>query len=109
MTQLVPKALLNVDLDAVGDRCDLKYLHNMDDIIIFGKMRSILQKIVKAVCKILDQIQLTLAKSKTYIGRVAKGHDFLGYRIGEGSPDTITISKTTVQRFYQRLQRLYEQ
>ena len=106
---IVIGTLYLVDLDALSDRPGLKYLRYLDDIIIFCKTRGLLRKIIKAIYKILENLQLTLAKSKTYIGRVNKGFDFLGYRIGEGLPDTITISKTTVQRFYQRLQQLYEQ
>ena len=57
----------------------------------------------------MKPLQLKLAKSKFYIGPAAKGFDFLGYRSGEGLPNAITISQAMVQRFFQRLQRLYEQ
>ena len=46
------------------------------------------------------------APDKTFIGRSAKGFDFLGYHF---SPEGITVAAATVQRFVTRATRLYEQ
>lgn len=98
-----------VDIDQLSTREGVKYLRYMDDIIIFCKTRTVLRKVVKELYRILDVLQLTLADAKTYIGKVANGFDFLGYRIGDGAPDSIGISQATGQRFYDRLHTLYEQ
>jgi hypothetical protein len=78
----------------------------MDDIIIFCKNRYTLRGIIKKVYGILDKLKL--AYSKTTIGKAHKEFDFLGYVIG-AEHHSLTLSKTTVQRFRMRLQRLYEQ
>ena len=62
---------------------------------------------VKQVYRILDQLKLKLAYSKTFIGKAQKGFDFLGYKIETGQ-DSVSLSKTTLQRFRTRLRRLYE-
>jgi hypothetical protein len=43
---------------------------------------------------------------KTFIGRIEKGFDFLGYRLW---PDRIAVAEATVERFRARLTQLYEQ
>ena len=43
---------------------------------------------------------------KTFIGRVSRGFDFLGYRFGE---ERIKPAQITVRKFLGRLSRLYEQ
>ncbi|NEP62463.1 MAG: hypothetical protein F6K31_36965 [Symploca sp. SIO2G7] len=43
---------------------------------------------------------------KTCIGRIAKGFDFLGYRF---SPQGLAVAVVTVERFFERVRRLYEQ
>lgn len=98
-----------VDMDRLTTQQNIKYVRYMDDVLIFCKNRFLLRKIIKQVYRILATLKLTLAKSKTYIGKAGKGFDFLGYRIGAGSPDSIRISQTSIQRFRLRLQRLYEQ
>ena len=45
-------------------------------------------------------------REKTFIGRVEKGFDFLGFRL---SPQGITVAKATWERFCERALRLYEQ
>ena len=49
---------------------------------------------------------LEKARDKTFIGRVEKRFDFLGYRL---SPQGISVAQATVERFLERAHRLYEQ
>ena len=74
----------------------------------FLHLSHVTRKAIKPVYGLLTTLQLTLAKSKTTIGKARKGFDFLGYRIGAGSPDSVRVSQTSIQRFQIRLQRLYE-
>ena len=43
---------------------------------------------------------------KTFIGRIEKGFDFLGYHFG---PDGLSVATKTVENFVARAIRLYEQ
>jgi hypothetical protein len=43
---------------------------------------------------------------KTFIGRVERGFDFLGYHFG---PDGLSVAKKTTEQFVERALRLYEQ
>jgi RNA-directed DNA polymerase len=43
---------------------------------------------------------------KTFIGRIARGFDFLGYRF---SSSGLGIAPRTMERFAERMTRLYEQ
>ena len=43
---------------------------------------------------------------KTFIGRISKGFDFLGYHFDR---ERLTVAKTTLERFVERATRLYEQ
>ena len=43
---------------------------------------------------------------KTFIGRVERGFDFLGYHF---SPAGLSVSKTTIENFIEKASRLYEQ
>ena len=51
---------------------------------------------------------LRLAKhpGKTFIGRIEKGFDFLGYHF---SPQGLTLARQTIENFLERAIRLYEQ
>ncbi len=43
---------------------------------------------------------------KTFIGRIERGFDFLGYHFG---PDGLSVAKKTIEQFIARAIRLYEQ
>ena len=43
---------------------------------------------------------------KTFIGRIEKGFDFLGYHFG---PEGLTLAAKTIEQFVERALRLYEQ
>ena len=43
---------------------------------------------------------------KTFIGRIEKGFDFLGYHF---SREGLTVAKATIEKFVNRATRLYEQ
>jgi hypothetical protein len=43
---------------------------------------------------------------KTFIGRVGRGFDFLGYRL---EPGKLTVAEGAVYNFVMRIDRLYEQ
>ncbi len=65
-----------------------------------------LRKAVKAVDEALGSPGLLKHPGKTFIGRIERGFDFLGYHFG---PDGLTVAAKTIERFVARAIRLYEQ
>ena len=61
---------------------------------------------VRLVNQVLGSLSLSKHPDKTFIGRIEKGFDFLGYHFG---PEGISVAKETVKRFVERATRLYEQ
>ncbi len=57
------------------------------------------------VNEVLAELGLEKARDKTFVGRVERGFDFLGYRFG---PDGVRVAEGTVGRFAERVSRLYE-
>ena len=71
-----------------------------------GGARWKLRRAVRVVNQVLGGLGLEKAREKTFIGRLDRGFDFLGYRL---SPDGITVAEATWKRFCERTFRLYEQ
>ena len=93
-------------LDDLMERLDLPYVRYMDDWVILAKTRWALRRVVQQVNTILDNLKLEKHPDKTFIGRIDRGFDFLGYRfVAEG----LRLAVQTKQRFVERATRLYEQ
>ena len=54
----------------------------------------------------IQSLKLEKHPGKTFIGKVAKGFDFLGYHF---SPQGLIVANITWAKFVSRLHRLYEQ
>jgi RNA-directed DNA polymerase len=54
----------------------------------------------------LGSLQLEKHPDKTYIGRVEKGFDFLGYHL---TPEGLEVATQTLERFVEHMLLLYEQ
>ncbi len=54
----------------------------------------------------LGCLRLEKHPDKTFIGRIEKGFDFLGYHFG---PEGLTVAAKTIEQFVERVLRLYEQ
>ncbi len=99
-------ALYLKPLDDLMERQGLPYVRYMDDWVIMAKTRWALRRVVQQVNTILDHLKLEKHPDKTFIGRIDRGFDFLGYRIvAEG----LRLAAQTKQRFVERATRLYEQ
>jgi RNA-directed DNA polymerase len=66
----------------------------------------VLRRAVKLLNETLGGLGLEKHPEKTFIGRAAKGFDFLGYRL---SPQGLAVAEQTRQRFVERAARLQEQ
>jgi RNA-directed DNA polymerase len=82
------------------------YRRFMDDVIILAKTRLHLRKAVRIINQHFNQLKVEQAPDKTYISKISKGFDFLGYQFGK---EKITVSKRTLESHIRRLTQLYEQ
>lgn len=93
-------------LDEQLSRSGLYYVRYMDDILIMAPSRWKLRRAIKQLNHTFSQLKLTQHPDKTFIGRIEKGFDFLGYHF---SRQPLTLASKTVSRFLAQLHRLYEQ
>ena len=98
-------AFFLAELDAALARTGLLFVRYMDDVIVLAPTRWKLRRAVKLVNEVLTGLRLEKATEKTFIGRVERGFDFLGYRL---LPEGITVATATWNRFCERALRLYE-
>ncbi len=87
-------------------RMGLFYVRFMDDWVILAPTRWKLRGAVKAVQELMGELKLVLHPDKTFIGRIARGFDFLGYWF---TPEGLGIAWKSVERFAERVSQLYEQ
>ena len=83
------------------------YARYMDDWVILVKTRGQLRRVVKKMHRIMAQLHFNLAPDKTFIGRISKGFDFLGYRFN--AQGIIGIALTAINKFLNNMAALYEQ
>jgi Reverse transcriptase (RNA-dependent DNA polymerase) len=105
LSPLIGAFFLNA-LDTVIGRLRLFYVRFMDDILILASTRWQLRGAVKAVNQVLGGLGLEKHPDKTFIGRIERGFDFLGYHF---SPAGLAVAKQTVATFIGKASRLYEQ
>ena len=78
----------------------------MDDILILAPTRWKLRRAVKTLNQGLEDLKLEKHPDKTFIGRIDKGFDILGYHF---SPRGLRVAAITREKFAARWHRLYEQ
>ena len=93
-------------LDKTMERTGLFYVRFMDDFVILAPTRWRCRRAMKQINTELANLNLEKHPDKTFIGRIEKGFDFLGYHI---HPDGLTLAKATVERFIEKATWLYEQ
>jgi RNA-directed DNA polymerase len=82
------------------------YRRFMDDIIVLAKTRWHLRKAVRTVNQHFNQLKVEQAPDKTFIGKISKGWDFLGYHF-DGKQ--LTVAAKTVEKHILHYRQLYEQ
>ena len=87
---------------------DTRYFYRryMDDVIILAKTRWHLRKAVRTVNQHFHQLKVEQAPDKTFIGRIEKEFDFLGYRFG--LPE-LGLAEKTITNAVNKVRQLYEQ
>ena len=78
----------------------------MDDILILAPTRWQLRGAVKVVNQRLAALDLEKHPDKTFIGKIERGFDFLGYHF---SPAQLTVAAKTIANFIEKASLLYEQ
>jgi hypothetical protein len=78
----------------------------MDDWGVLAPTRWKLRRAINVVNQTLAELKVQQHPDKTFIGRIARGFDFLGYRFSSAG---LSPAPQTIQRFAERMARLYEQ
>ena len=82
------------------------YIRFMDDVLLLAPTRWKLRHATQVVNRVLSGLRLAKHPAKTFIGRISKGFDFLGYHFNHVG---LTVAAPTVARFVARAHRLDEQ
>ena len=93
-------------LDDAMQKTGLFYARFMDDWVVFAPSRWKLRKVVRIVNQVLNRHMVWQHPDKTFVGRVDRGFDFLGYHF---RPDGLSVAEKTRQNFVSRVNQLYEQ
>jgi hypothetical protein len=97
-------ALMPLD-QAISQIPGVFYSRFMDDWVVFTKSKTALRKVIKQTHNILNTLKLQLHPTKTYIGNISHGFNFLGYYMDD---QKILPSQETIRRFSERSSVLYE-
>jgi RNA-directed DNA polymerase len=84
----------------------LFYVRYMDDILIMAPTRWKLRRAVKRLNETFTTLKLEKHPDKTFIGKIDRGFDFLGYHLHFQG---LSVAVITWTKFMARLHRLYEQ
>ena len=99
-------AFFLTELDQRLERTGLFYVRFMDDILVLAPTRWRLRRAVRVLNQVLSSLKLEKHPEKTFIGRIEKGFDFLGYHFSQAG---LTVARTTLENFAARALRLHEQ
>ena len=94
------------ELDETFERTDLFHVRFMDDILILAPTRWKTRKAMALVQATLSRLHLETHPDKTFIGRIARGFDFLGYHF---SRTGLRVARSTLRKANEHIFRLYEQ
>ena len=94
--------LLDERVEATG----LAYARFMDDWVILAPTRWKLREAIRLVNQTLAELHVEQHPDKTFIGRISRGFDFLGYAF---KPAGLDAAPPTIERCAQRMSQLYEQ
>jgi RNA-directed DNA polymerase len=85
---------------------NLYYVRYMDDILILTKTRWQNRKAVKQLNQILNKLKVEKRPDKTFIGKISRGFDFIGYHF---DGQQLTVAVKTVEKHVTHYRQLYEQ
>ncbi|MBD2440971.1 reverse transcriptase/maturase family protein [Nostoc sp. FACHB-110] len=82
------------------------YVRFMDDWVVLAPTRWKLRAAISAVNQVMNQLEVEQYPDKTFIGRITRGFDFLGYWF---TPTGLGVAERTMTRMLDKVSRLYEQ
>ena len=94
------------DLDQALQRLGLFFARFMDDVLVLAPTRWKLRRAVQVLNRTLAGLHLEKHPAKTFIGRIDRGFDFLGYHL---APGRLSLARSTIEAFVERAHQLYEQ
>ena len=89
-----------------ADQQHIQYLRYMDDFIILCKTRNHLRKAVKELNQFLNRYGFEKHPDKTFIGKIDRGFDFLGYHFDNHG--IAALAASTLAHHSEKLRQLYE-
>ncbi len=99
-------ALYLSSLDSTIEKMNVTYVRFVDDWVVMSDNRWTFARAIKKVNRILNSLKLEKAKDKTFIGKIDRGFDFLGFYFGK---EGRRIARKTVLKFAERIAvRLYK-
>ncbi len=98
-------AVALLPLDRAMTRAGCFYARYMDDWIVLTKTRAQLRKVVRITNQVLVTLKQTKHPDKTFIGRICRGFDFLGYHFNGSA---VKPALVTIQRSLEKILQLYE-
>ncbi len=84
----------------------LFYARFMDDWVVLAPTRWKLRRAVRVINQILNDLCVEQHPDKTFVGRVEREIDFLGYHF---SPEGLSVAAATLRQFENHESRLYKQ
>lgn len=81
-------------LDETLSKEGLHYARYMDDIVILARTRWQLRRAIETLNQIFRALRLKQHPDKTFIGRIERGFDFLGYHFSRGPMGLATKTMT---------------
>jgi hypothetical protein len=93
-------------LDERVKETGMAYARFMDDWVIVAPSRSKLREAIRLVNQTLAELHVQQHPDKTFIGRISRGFDFLGYAF---TPAGLEAAPQAVERCVERMSQLYEQ
>ncbi len=100
-------ALYLKPIDDAMAKTGLFYARFMDDWVVLAPTRWKLRVAIRTVNETLAALKVEQHPDKTFIGRIERGFDFLGYRFQ--SDGLAGVARQTIERFVERATRLHEQ
>ena len=95
-----------MELDEALERQNVFYVRYMDDVLIMSRKRWGLRRAIKRLNGIFNTLGLAQHPDKTFIGRIEKGFDFLGYHFSRSG---LRLATKTIANAAEKMHRLYEQ
>jgi RNA-directed DNA polymerase len=92
-------------LDERMELTGLPYARFMDDWVILAPTRWKLRAAIRLVNETLAELKVEQHPDKTFIGRISRGFDFLGYMF---SPTGLEVAPRAVEHCVERMSQLYE-